>query len=86
MSDKRKDEALTAMRETLELSRTSGDKTKTVTMRLDPDLKRLIDEVARLRRMQTGDDVRFSEVARELLHAGLERKLSELEESGSKES
>lgn len=79
MSRKRDIEALRAMHELLALSQSGPEKNKTVSMRLDPELKQVIDEVVKLRRMQTGDDVRFSEVARELLHAGLERSLRELE-------
>lgn len=78
-------EALKAMHELLALSQNGPEKNKTVSMRLDPELKQVIDEVVKLRRMQTGDDVRFSEVARELLHAGLERSLKELEEKIGKE-
>lgn len=80
MVSKRNAEAVKAMREMLTLSQSGAEKNKTVSMRIDPELKRVIDEVARLRRMETGDDVGFSEVIRDLLHGGLERKVRELEE------
>jgi hypothetical protein len=79
MDIKRDAEAVKAMREMLALSQSGKEKNKTVSMRIDPELKKVVDEVVRLRRMQTGEDIGFSDVVREFLHNGLEEKLSQLE-------
>lgn len=61
-----------------------SQKTEAINMRLDPELKGMIDEIVRRRRMQTGEDVRFSEVARELLRSGMKNQLEELASNSRK--
>lgn len=85
MAIKRDAEAVKAMREMLTLSQSGAEKNKTVSMRIDPELKKAVDEVVKLRRMQTGEDIGFSEVVREFLYSGLEKKLSQLEEEAKQE-
>lgn len=61
-------------------------RTNPIPVRLDPEMREKLEEIARQRRIETGDNVTLSEVIREMFQLGLEDYRKEQEEKNRKDT